>query len=385
MPWSRSRRPTRAHANRGLESPPAHDRRAETLVQSASTVGESDGGFGVRIEEAAIRGGQPVEHRVRRRHRRQRDIHTVGATGAHQPVGQHQRRFGLAAAGLVLDQEQRRAVREFHVAGPRLHGARRGVGADQVGPREPGAPGSREHARLGDGAFRPFACNAPIGSEVLLGFGVRKPVLTRPDPVRQHRETGDRVRCAPPRCPAGPRQVRHRGEKRARLPDELVGGLDPDPSELASQRGPALVAARRRRRAMVPGDRRDQRAPNRMTDPLRQPERGGIHVEQGQASCTVVVPAREPRRIVAEAVRVAGRLLGLELPGELAHVVEAQQVADQRSRQLVRQPQQTAQALTQSAVLREQRLADRGHVQAVESRRVPARTRRPRGRALPQN
>ena len=133
---------------------------------------------------------------------------------------------------------------------------------------------------------------------------------------------------------------------------------------------------------MVTGDRGDQRAPRARALSLRQLECAGVGVEQTQAPGAVVVLVREARRVVPEAVRVELRRLRLELFCELSDVMQAEEVANQWDRLITRETQQTTHARTESAVLRQQNLADSGHIQAVKRGRMPARTVRASGASL---
>ena len=93
---------------------------------------ESDGWFGVRRKEMPVCAREPVEHGVGRRHGGQRHVETIHRAGSNQAMGEHHCGFGLAAAGLVLDDEQRRPGRQIDIPRPLLHRAWRRVGANQL-------------------------------------------------------------------------------------------------------------------------------------------------------------------------------------------------------------------------------------------------------------
>ena len=152
-----------------------------------------------------MRGGEPIEHGIGRRHRGKRDVKTLSATRSHQSMGNHQRRFGLAAAGLVFDHEECRPGRQLHGPRPFLHRARCRSGAEQTVIFEIAADTCWQYPGVLDRLGSPLAGVAPIGVELLLWFPVGEPVLVGPDPVRQYSEAGESVGRPPDPCPVDSR------------------------------------------------------------------------------------------------------------------------------------------------------------------------------------
>ena len=115
----------------------------------------------------------------------------------------------------------------------------------------------------------------------------------------------------------------------------------------------------------------DPWAPYATSSSVGEPERFGADVEQAQSAGTVVVVRSETGGIVAEALRIVARSLGLKLPGELADVVQGKEVANQRIRGLAWQPEQAGEALAESTFARQQHLANRGYIEGVVRQRMP--------------
>ena len=103
----------------------------------------------------------------------------------------------------------------------------------------------------------------------------------------------------------------------------------------------------------------------------RESERLCVDVEQAQSTGAVVVVCRHAGRVVAEAIGVYARRLGLELSGELADVVLSKEIANQRISFLARKTEQAGETLAEPAVTCQQRLTDRGHVEGVIRKRMP--------------
>ena len=85
----------------------------------------------------------------------------------------------------------------------------------------------------------------------------------------------------------------------------------------------------------------------------------------------MVIVRSETGGIVAEALRIVARSLGLKLPGELADVVQGKEVANQRNRVFAGQTQQPREAFAESTFARQQHLANRGYIEGVVRQRMP--------------
>ena len=78
---------------------------------------------------------------------------------------------------------------------------------------------------------------------------------------------------------------------------------------------------------MVAGHRGDERGPRTRPHSFGQEEALGLGVEEAHSPGAVIEAGGHPGGIVFEALRVVSRRLGLEPLGELADVVQAQEVA----------------------------------------------------------
>ena len=188
---------------------------------------ESDGWFGVRRKEMPVCAREPVEHGIGRRHGGQRHVETIRRAGSNQAMGEHHCGLGLAAAGLVLDDEQRWPGRQIDTPRPPLHRAWRRFGANQLAIVEVVAGCRRQHTCFPDRPQCPFLGVVPICFEALNRLAVREPLLIRSNPVREYGKAGDGERCAPRVPGVHCRNVLRRSEQTVRLPDEFVRGVDP--------------------------------------------------------------------------------------------------------------------------------------------------------------
>ena len=137
--------------------------------------------------------------------------------------------------------------------------------------------------------------------------------------------------------------------------------------------------------SVVSGDRGYQGAPRTMPRSVRQLEEVVFGVEQAQPARAMIVEARKSDRIVVEAGWIEIRNLCLELLREFSDVVQAEEEGCQAGGFLAVQADQTRQMITEPAMLREQGLPDRGHVETVKGQRAPPwPVVRMQGRALPQ-
>ena len=210
-----------------LDLPASRHRGTEAAVHVACAVRKGDGRFGIGRKEVPVRSGETVEHCIGRRHRRQSHVQAIRGAGCDQPVSEHQRRFRLAAARLVLDHEQGRPRRERYVLCPSLHRARLRPSADQIAISELSA-GGKPAARLPP---------APRAMPAVVRNSNMPPCL---EPDRHRETTPDWSRSSPPtrqgpprrRCALGVPQIRRwnvpwRSEHVICRPDEPVCGVDP--------------------------------------------------------------------------------------------------------------------------------------------------------------
>ena len=99
----------------------------------------------------------------------------------------------------------------------------------------------------------------------------------------------------------------------------------------------------------------------------------------------MIVEARKSDRIVVEAGWIEIRNLCLELLREFSDVVQAEEEGCHAGGFLSVKADQARQMITESAMLREQGLPDRGHVETVKGQRAPPwPVVRAQGRVLPQ-
>ena len=231
----------------------------------------------------------------------------------------------------------------------------------------------RPHASLRDRPSRSASGVVPVRIEPLNRLTVGKPLLVGPDPIRQNGKTGESVRrpLRPP--PVKSRQARWQREQRMHLLNELVRRLDTRLAEVGPQPNETLVEHGLRRRPMVAGDSRNQGPPNLSAGPFRQLERLGGGIEQTQPPGTVVVVGRKSGRIVAKAIRIETRHLGLKLLGEFSDVVQTQQEADHADGGVSPQPQQESQPAARPAIPCQQSFSNRGHVDRVKCQGMPPR------------
>ena len=111
----------------------------------------------------------------------------------------------------------------------------------------------------------------------------------------------------------------------------------------------------------------DQRQPCTIPVCVSELERPAVGQEQAQPAGTVIVTGGRQPRPVFEATRIVRRCLGLEIPGELAKVVQAEQETSQAERIFSWKTEQPRQTITQLAITG----ADRGHVEAMKRQRMP--------------
>ncbi len=153
----------------------------------------------VLIEQAAVRAGQPGEHRIRCRHRRQGHEHPVRATIGDQAVRQRHRGFRLSATRQVFDDREHRPSWKSNLFSPTLDRRRRLYGWEEPAQTLPlgrcrcGQAGQphRLH-RSGQRQFVPIRRSVGNSS----GSRVRKPLLPRPYPIGHRRQSRQ-----PPRQP----------------------------------------------------------------------------------------------------------------------------------------------------------------------------------------
>ena len=351
--------------------------RTEPLVHVPRPVRQGNGRRCIGGEQLPVRLAEAAEHGVCGRHGRQRDIEAVRPSRRHQAMGEHQRRFGLAAARFVFDYEQGGAVGQLHRARPFLHGARSRALFDQRVIAETAAASGRQYSRLGDGAFRLLPRPAPICVDVpaVRGSAIGKPLLVGTDPVGDNGEAREREGSAARATRVDGRQLRRRRKQFVRKTDEFGRRIHSPFAEIRSQpRTSAMERIRRWRRTVVAGDCGDQRPPCAPPNRLRQPEETVVAVEQAQTAGAMVVANRDPVRIVRKAAGIEVRRLRLKAPGEFADVMESEQVEDDRRRLVPRQAEQTAQAPGEPGVLRKQSVAHRSDIETMQDQRVPLRT-----------
>ena len=174
---------------------------AKRVVKPRAAVGEGKRRFAV---EHGAKRGQPRPHRVRCRHRRQREEQPVTLADLQHPVRQHQRRFSLARPGRILDDGECLARRQFGGEHGALHRGKRVERKELAG-----IPLRRRRAtkpRHLQGNVRPFARNEQIACNVQFGGGGRKPGGVRADPIGDADQAGEpsrQDRRAPPPVSAG--------------------------------------------------------------------------------------------------------------------------------------------------------------------------------------
>ena len=97
----------------------------EALGEIPTPVQQGERRARLRREQPSMRIMQTREHRVRRRHGRQREIDSFPFPGQHHAMGQHNCGLGLASACGLLDDHQRRPIRQADRLGRALHRSRR--------------------------------------------------------------------------------------------------------------------------------------------------------------------------------------------------------------------------------------------------------------------
>ena len=168
------------------------DRRREARVQRGPPMRKRQRRARVGREQITIRICQPPEHRIGRRHGRQREIDPMRPPVGEQAMRQGKRRLGLAAASKVLDHRQRRAVRQRHRLRPLLDPRWHDVGEQAAQSGEGGGSRCRQSRRR-QGRRRPWQSLTPeIGRRIVQGScrHIGKPRLVGPHPVGKRGQAG---------------------------------------------------------------------------------------------------------------------------------------------------------------------------------------------------
>ena len=125
---------------------------------------------------------------------------------------------------------------------------------------------------------------------------------------------------------------------------------------------------------MVSGDRGDERWPGALPCTFGQEEAVGRGIEEAHSPGSVIKSGSHPGGVVIEALWVMGWHLSLELLGELADVVQAEEVPKERCRFFERQLHQAGKVLAEPGLRCQQGFAGRSHVERMVRERMPLRT-----------